>query len=84
MARPRKGPIGKIADYIGKNFISLHCEKCQHWHTFDPLELGLSWGEDTSLVELARRATCKRCGHRGAAVQILPGTIEYGGPPRLQ
>ncbi len=81
----KKGPIGRIRDHIGQNWLTLSCKNCQNSKTFDPIDLALAYGgEDVPLADLVRRAKCRRCGHKGAALTVRPGSNEYGGPPRMQ
>lgn len=65
----------------GTRRVEFWCLSCSHWHAVAIDTLIAKAGPGTSLVMLARRATCSRCKRRGCHVQPepppAPGTPDY-------
>lgn len=69
---------GTLGDRVGEYLINLHCWRCGHSATVDPLDLAEIYGEALLLERMRLRATCKECGYRAPHLTVSPGC---GKPP---
>lgn len=64
------GVVGNVGDHVGRDWLWLQCQQCQHSTRLDPLDVIERAGRDISLWTLLERARCSTCGGRRPELRL--------------
>jgi hypothetical protein len=79
-SRESPGPIPTLADLRRITcWVWVHCESCQQNAPIALTPCIIRWGPEASSNVLRRAAVCRRCGRRGAVLQMPSWSGSHSG-----